>query len=112
MCQLPHDQVDADGVSDLQWQDEAEDSQSARAGLTFGHRFILQSLGFIASRVYAGHAQVGALPYCLHVLVPVPCKYSAQQVAPSQWRSEYTCLWVIVASIVEQDSVEGDCAGF
>lgn len=23
-----------------------------------------------------------------------------------------TCLWVIVASIIEQDSVEGDCARF
>ncbi|KAG7276867.1 hypothetical protein CRUP_008004 [Coryphaenoides rupestris] len=77
---LPHDQVDAHCVLDLQRQDDAKYGQGARRRVGLRHRLVLQALGLVAPGVHAGHAVVGLGQHRLDLLILVACQDGAEEV--------------------------------
>lgn len=88
--QFAHHQVDADGVSGLEGEDDVEHGQGARRGLGLGHGLVLQALGLIARGVHPGHAVVGLGQDRLDLLVLVARQDGAEEVAAVHRSGENT----------------------
>ena len=80
MGQFAHHQVNADCVTGLQRQNDAEDRQRARGCLCLSHGIVLQAFRLVAPGVRPGHAVVGLGQDCLNLLILVACQDSAEKV--------------------------------